>query len=174
MSNEIKAAVTAILDQASVTFIAIYKGKNAKARDLPMDEWATHFTRQKSDGTHHAQQFEYFTGLGHRKPNDSPMAKESAQSLAKVSKRMLAWEHHYKRYPDQVVAPHAAGVLYSLLSDANACEESFESWCDSYGYDSDSRKALATYQACQENGDKLRRVFNGATISALRDALQDY
>jgi len=174
MSDSIRAAVSAILESAEVTFSAIYRGerKGALGGTHSMDKWDCAFTLRDGRAAH--EEFEYFTGLGHRKPHASKMAKISARSLAKVSKRMLAWEQHYKKWPDQPQQPHAADVLHSLIMDASAAEQTFESWCNEYGYDTDSRKALATYEACQQNADKLRRVFSRDVLAQLAEALQDY
>ena len=70
--------------------------------------------------------------------------------------------------------PPIAGLLDSLIMDGDACSESFASWCDTYGFDVDSRKALATYMSCQENSDKLRKVFAPAQIAHIQDLLQEY
>lgn len=55
--------------------------------------------------------------------------------------------------------PDAEGVLECLLSDASGADESFESWCADYGYDSDSRKAERTYKLIQSQTAKLRRLL---------------
>ncbi len=168
MSQEIRKQVELLTGHAGVQFKAIYRGERIRD-DWKHDKWECVFTSGKV-----SESFEFSMGLGNRKPDESAMAKMSAQSLAKVSKRMLAWEGHYKRFPDKVVAPHKADVLHSLILDSSAVDQSFASWCNEYGYDSDSRKAESTYRACQENADKLSRVFSGAEIAALAEALQDY
>lgn len=70
--------------------------------------------------------------------------------------------------------PHAADVLYALILDSDAAQMTFAAWCDEYGYDTDSRKALDTYLACQDNADKLARIIDHTTREQLREALQDY
>ena len=57
--------------------------------------------------------------------------------------------------------PDAEDVLESLLSDASGIENarSFEDWADEYGYDTDSRKALATYELTRDQTAKLRRFL---------------
>ena len=174
MSDSIHAAVSAILESAEVTFSAIYRGerKGALGGTHSMDKWDCAFTLRDGRAAH--EEFEYFTGLGHRKPHASEMAKNSARSLAKVSKRMLAWEQHYKQWPDQPQAPHAADVLHCLILDSSAAEQTFANWCAEFGYDTDSRKAIATYEACQQGADKLRRVFSRDVLAQLAEALQDY
>lgn len=72
----------------------------------------------------------------------------------------------------QPKAPKLDDVLHSLIMDSEAMNISFDEWCDNFGYDTDSRGALKTYLACQENGLKLRRT--GIDIEAHRERLQDY
>jgi hypothetical protein len=69
--------------------------------------------------------------------------------------------------------PSLSSVLYSLVLDSSACDQSFDSWCSDFDYDTDSRKALETYLACQESVNKLRRV--GICIPEnLREFFRDY
>lgn len=55
--------------------------------------------------------------------------------------------------------PSAADVLSCLISDSSACDQSFEEWASDLGYDIDSRKAEATYNACVKSGEKVRRLL---------------
>ena len=71
------------------------------------------------------------------------------------------------------VAPPSAGVLYSLLADAEAENMTFEDWCDEFGYNSDSIKANNTYKVCLEIAEALKG-FSRSQIAELREALQDY
>jgi len=68
--------------------------------------------------------------------------------------------------------PTASEVLSCLISDACAEGESFEEWCDDYGYDSDSRSALATYEACAKSGARLRE-FLGDHFDTFANAERD-
>lgn len=69
--------------------------------------------------------------------------------------------------------PEFSSVLGGLVWDASACDESFDDWCSSYGYDTDSRKALDLYLACQGSAAKLRKA--GIYISTeLREFFQNY
>ena len=69
--------------------------------------------------------------------------------------------------------PTLEDVLYSLVIDSEACEMSFNEWCANFGYDVDSRKALATYTECQENTDKLAKAGIYANDS-LKKYFEDY
>lgn len=90
------------------------------------------------------EQFTFMTGIGLRNVNGTP------------------------------VPPTAAGVIYSVLLDANASNNTFEDFCDELGYDTDSRKTLKTYIACQENGTKLRKIFTKDQIETLEVLLESY
>jgi hypothetical protein len=66
-------------------------------------------------------------------------------------------------------------VMYCLVSGAAALDAGgFEGWAADYGYDIDSRSAEATYRACLDTALKLRAGIGDDTLSALREALQDY
>jgi hypothetical protein len=73
----------------------------------------------------------------------------------------------------QKLTPKLDDVMNSLLSD-DAQNESFEEWCSSLGYDTDSRKAESTWRACMETGMALRRAFNAQELETLRHAAQDF
>lgn len=156
MSDAIRTQVTEILAHAGVTYAAEYRGekRNALGGNTPMDQWTCVFTR--IEGRAQIVEFDYFTGLGHRK---APAGVTRAFDKVRMA---------------QPQAPHPADLLHSLILDSSAAEQSFASWCDEFGYDTDSRKALATYEACQQEADKLRGFFARETLGSLTDALQDY
>lgn len=62
-------------------------------------------------------------------------------------------------------SPKHGDVLSSLLMDAQAGSETFEEFCSSFGYDSNSRKAEATWRECQSCLGAMRRAF-GADLEA--------
>jgi hypothetical protein len=64
--------------------------------------------------------------------------------------------------------PDLDGVMSCLVSDATAGQATFRDFCDDFGYDEDSRRAYATWQACQRTWDKLARLF-GSDLSAVLD-----
>lgn len=75
----------------------------------------------------------------------------------------------------QKLAPTLPDVMYSLLFDGSAFfdGESFDSWCSNFGYDTDSRKAEATWKACVETGMALRRSLSAEEVRELQEASQD-
>lgn len=73
------------------------------------------------------------------------------------------------------ILPEARDVIYSLVMDAHVLDAStFEEWASEYGYDTDSRKAEATYRACLDIALKLRNGIGEQGLAKLRDACQDY
>ena len=53
--------------------------------------------------------------------------------------------------------PDAADCLENLLCDVSG--ETFADWCGNFGYDTDSRRALDTYLATQEQTAHVRRLL---------------
>ena len=70
-------------------------------------------------------------------------------------------------------APNAQDVVGSMLSDATCADGTFADFCDNMGMDTDSRKALATYEACQQSGADLRTLVGGEHYRALLNAEND-
>ena len=56
-------------------------------------------------------------------------------------------------------APTAAGCLECLLLDSSASDEDFDGYCDSFGFDPDSRKAYSTWIACRRAGRNMQRLL---------------
>lgn len=67
-------------------------------------------------------------------------------------------------------APELDEVLETLLTD-DPQGMSFDEWCSELGYDTDSRKALATYNKLGEHAEKLRNLMGFDAYEAAREAL---
>jgi len=80
----------------------------------------------------------------------------------------------YRPQVERPKKPTNADIMYSLLLDAYAANESFSDWCSDYGYDDDSIKALNTYKTCCEYAVHLRKTFSPDQIEAMRTVLEDY
>ena len=98
------------------------------------------------------QSFPYYTGTGLR---------EKPKSFSRNVK-------------PEAVTPPAASVLYCLLSDASAVDMNHHDWCDTFGYDRDSRKALQLYTACLEQSERLLQIFPRPLIAELEELLSEY
>ena len=60
--------------------------------------------------------------------------------------------------------PELADVVSCLVSDSSAEKQSFSDWCKDLGWSDDSRKALDTYLACQDNAKRLRKALRGTDV----------
>lgn len=65
-------------------------------------------------------------------------------------------------------------LLYCVALDADAMNDTFDGWCENFGFDSDSIKALSTYNACVDSGRKLAKIFSPVELDQLRNLIQDY
>jgi hypothetical protein len=188
--NDIDVAVAKFLKSVSTTFEVkfIREAMANKADDWKesADYFVCSFTTSK--GVYKA--FDYYTGVGLRinvrqgssfySPNhvvnDVELATvgikaERGMYTAKAVRGLQGRTVNAKQW---VVNPSAAGILYSLLSDMSALDTCFDDWCDNLGMDNDSLSALNLYQACCENGKKIRALFSNEQIEQLQELLQDY
>lgn len=80
----------------------------------------------------------------------------------------------YREECTEPTPPTLESVLDCLASDASSveCEGSFENWCSSLGYDTDSRKAEATYRACMEQAFNLRHLLGAAAYDQLLNHME--
>jgi len=170
-----------------------YLGDNFNTEDsFRGDKWQVTFTNYRG----HVENFEYTTGSGHRVSLDPRKSihtwpttiirhwsrlKELLGSEGRVwfDCRSVVQPNSVRVLADVVksqraVAPTQASVLYCLLGDSDVLDYTFADWCDGFGYDTDSREAFRTYELCQINADKLKKVFSGKEIETLRELLEDY
>jgi len=152
--------------------------------DSKMDKFIITFTNSRG----RSETFEYGTWTGRRVTRGKgnrfgPIAAGKNKATLKelrllTGQKKVTWEEqgnnnsHNPSY--LVIAPTQASVLYGLLSDMDCADCTFNDFCDSLGYDNDSMSAHKTYLACQESGEKLRRVIDNKTIEQLQELLQDY
>jgi len=129
MSETIRESIDNFLSTNGIVFTPILIGAT-KRDNWDCDAWQVKFTRV---GVKDAAIFDYYTGTGHRKT-----------------------DRFGRTTPKN---PSAADVLHSLTMDASLADDTFEGFCSSLGYDTDSRKALETYLQCQQNGQKLRPIL---------------
>ena len=79
-----------------------------------------------------------------------------------------------RTYTDGKLTPlDAAEVMSAYLSDATLGEDTFEDFCGNLGYDTDSRKALDTYMACQAIHHRLTRGFSASDLATLRTLTEE-
>ena len=144
-----------ILDQSGIAYVALYAGETERD-GWKCDAWKVALTKTGVGSlAGESVTFDYFTGLGLR---SEPIGVHGYGDIKKhpLNPRSLAYAEVEKlRKP---IAPSADSVLSALGSDALGSEQTFDDWADEYGYDSDSRKALAMYLTCQDTATKLRKI----------------
>jgi hypothetical protein len=66
------------------------------------------------------------------------------------------------------VTPTAYDVLACISSDVSM-SDNFGNWCSDFGWDTDSRKALATFERCKELAAKLKAFFTADELEQLEE-----
>jgi hypothetical protein len=109
--------------------------------------------------------------LGHGKSDQLGNGKDWPHSAWKVTLRYQGRRYtlDYRMGTAHTSEPDVADVVYCVCSDARSGDYSFEEFCSELGYDSDSRKAEATWKACRRAGVNARRLF-GKDFAAFADA----
>lgn len=69
--------------------------------------------------------------------------------------------------------PTKKDVLYSMIMD-DVNNMNFNDFCNEFGYDNDSIKALKIYKACLKETEAYYNMFNNKEREILRELLQDY
>lgn len=95
-----------------------------------------------------------------------------AESINRPMLRLTAIPNSDRRQRRPIL-PHLADVVSCLLTDMDAGEETFNDFCGSFGYDSDSRRAYDIWLACVDCAAKMRRL-GAERIAQLRELLKDY
>ena len=78
-------------------------------------------------------------------------------------------EHNLRVRDDYKRTPTAYDVLSCLTWDIDG---DFAAWCSDFGCDTDSRKAYATFEACNEQARQARLFFSPSEIEQLRELAQ--
>jgi hypothetical protein len=119
---------------------------------------------------------DYYTGAGFRAK--LPITDESPYSSKLINDahldRLIDREESIKiiELTSRPTAPDLDDWLFSVVEDAEAAEMTFEDWAREFGYDTDSRKALEVFLACQAQIKILRALqIDPATAS---ESFRDY
>lgn len=171
--NDIDKVVAEYLTKRGVlSYKAIHAGDLSNDKEWPCDLWRIVFTAQN----HKEFVTEFRTGLGHRINLKNSFGFTAYKTQADKLKQVTGMASACVKINDcaYAITPTQASVLYCLLSDAECGNDTFDGFCSNMGYDTDSRKALETYLACQETNTKLNKFFSRETINTLQELLQDY
>lgn len=123
------------------------------------------------------QDFEYSTGIGHRiAKTESRLCKDEFKKV--MNKNPQKTKSNLLLYIDELKAVskpkplNIDDVLYSLILDAQSGAESFEDFCDNFGYNEDSIKHNEIYKACQKNAKKVKTFIKD--LETASELFQDY
>jgi hypothetical protein len=86
--------------------------------------------------------------------------------LMPYSKRVTIAELQKEIDKHKAKRPNYYDILACL--NINYCED-FEEFCQEFGYDDDSIKALDTYRAVQNESSNLKKLFNDKQLEQLQD-----
>lgn len=182
--NETDKAVAAYLKAEGVEYSVIAKGTSKPWDSKTVaDAYSVAFSKNRD-----MVETDFYTGIYHREvlkdgKGVANTIKEEYKAMGLPVPRLINTQKHGEEanerrlgWMDKVYVPYptAASVLYCLLSDARCGEQNFYDFCDEMGYDSDSRKALATHDTCAKLSIEMRRVFSAAQREQLEELLQDY
>lgn len=180
-------SVAKFLEDNNITFKSVYLLDNSNN-----DEWQHDLFNVSIIKGNKLINTEFKTGLGHRvlKAKQGTYTSLSTKYNKELKKaniekglHLITADHYsstgYKKsfYASGscfAVSPTAASVLYSLLLDSDCGYELFEDFCDNFGYDQDSIKALEIYKTCQKNAKQLTNLFTHEQLEVLRELLEDY
>ena len=115
----------------------------------------------------------YTMGCAHRVwKSDTKWGKSGERLPQKLSHSMYEAERF--SLCSKPITPTLDDIVYSLLMDTNSVRhgQTFKDWCDEYGSDSDSIKALSTFNACRDIWAGMVRC--GADFDALDLMFQDF
>jgi hypothetical protein len=162
--------VNSYLISQGIAFAVQYIGERTRD-EWKHDKWVITFTSGKGSAD-----FEYCTGLGHREQPTAAAKARIKWNFPGLTERDIkartSWGLRYlaaveaSRKPQ---APDAASVLHSLILDSEAEFMTFEEWCETFGYSSDSIKAECTFDACRKNAREIRAVFSREQIQHLQE-----
>lgn len=164
--SETEQKVADYLKEQGIDFatVALGYGKEKSGDTVwEHDRWMVRFFKRDM-----MMEQEYKTGLGHRAGPPMP-------SDVRNSHPRSAWRENWVHANVKPYAPCAASVLHSLLSDARCgADHTFDEFCAELGYDTDSRRAMDTYLACQAVHAQLVKVFTREQREHLEQMLEDY
>ena len=97
---------------------------------------------------------------------------QRGEHIGECNFRVMSFEYHTGSAIEG--PPKLADLLYCLAMDASAKEEEcFEDWAENLGYDTDSRKAEKTYQACLKNADDLCYLLGNDAFNTLLECEEE-
>jgi len=86
-----------------------------------------------------------------------------------LNREGLEFSIFYSQHKSNEKDPQLYDVMGCLASDASTSEASdtFDEWCDNFGYDTDSRQAERIYNQCRKQSADLKTFLGGDLYTEL-------
>lgn len=121
---------------------------------------------------------DYGQGIAHLPAYKAPGLGEQScayrmEAVGRELETGRTWRsEHFSSGP--IPGPNLADVVWSLCMDAEVLQyRSFEDWASNLGYDTDSRKAEATYRECLAIALQLQAGLGAANLERLQEAARE-
>lgn len=166
--TEIAAAIADLGLSVDAAFVPFSRSRNKDEKHKSLN-WRITLKRKGRD----VLTTDYSAGIAHC-PSYGPKAwhKSDAETECETGNTHRAPGGIGSKKP---ILPDPISVIWSLVADASVLDAGgFENWAADYGYDTDSRSAEKTYQACLDIALKLRCAIGEAGLSKLAEAFADY
>jgi hypothetical protein len=188
-ADKVRAACNALGLTIRAEFVPFSKSRNAKPRDGQDKPWRSlnwNITLERNGRD--VMTTEYSAGEGNCPASKLPATALRRAQYTDATARRMAVDHEietgrearftfggYLKQNGPQIQPDAPSVIMSLVLDSSVLDAgSFEDWAAEYGYDTDSRSAERTYQACLKTALKLRAAIGEVGLELLRAAGEDF
>ena len=166
---ELDATLEALGVTLAATFVPQSQSRNSNEK-RPTLNWRVVVVRSKRP----QYACDYTQGIAHapgypQTLRKSPNLAANERHAAERGRYPQNWESAAATHDKPLTPPKLAEVLSSLLLDSTAFGQTFEDWANDYGYDTDSREAERTYNACRDAGAAMAKLFTGQEIETLRE-----
>lgn len=103
---------------------------------------------------------------------DAAVREACESGKSRIYRGDNAWDASHGARVITLRPPCLLDVLYALVTDAEVLNYTcFEDWAESFGYDTDSRKAEKIYKDCLRIALQLRQIIN---IEEAAELFSDY
>lgn len=182
--QELLAAIEELKLSIDATFVPWSKSRNAKGKSAgghPINDRSLNWrVALKVDGRE-VLSCDYSAGIAHcpaykrlKMGGFSRVTVDQVEAIKHETETGRAWSEHLAA-GGKPILPCEVDVIWSLAQDADVINHAtFEEWAENFGFDSDSRKAEATYRECLTHALALRNALGEGGLARLQEAGQDY
>ena len=163
----IEAITETLLNRDHIKFNIVLVNELVSKFDSEMDFFSLNLTANGKNSS-----FDYYQGVGHRAAK-----REKGIKAIKASKIQHGQGVSYvggTQVHQFIKKPTTASILYCLLLDSRATDESFIDWCNNFGADSDSITAYKTYESCISTSIALDSIIDSQAQELLSALLSQY